>query len=164
MSAFLKYSQTRRNVVKEENPDMANTDVSRLLGEMWRNASSRERAPYVEQEKRERDIYNKTIARWRTEQARLDADSRKSHQSVQQMAGDFPKTASYDHIEARQEETHVRGSHLPYGYEGHHTEIAAVGSNDSRNSFHGEYRLPSLESYGAQYSSRGHPTAGSGEL
>jgi hypothetical protein len=162
MSAFLKYSQTRRNVVKEENPDMANTDVSRLLGEMWRNASPRERAPYVEQEKRERDIYNKTIARWRTEQAELDAASRTSHKSVQQMAGDFPTAASYDEVEARQEEMHRRSSHLPFGYEAHHTEIAAVDSNDSRNSFHGEYRLPIIESYGAQYSSRGHPTAGPG--
>ena len=29
MSAFLKYSQTRRKLVKKENPDMSNTDVSR---------------------------------------------------------------------------------------------------------------------------------------
>jgi hypothetical protein len=127
MSAFLKYSQTRRSIVKEENPDMSNTDVSRLLGEMWRNASPRERAPYVEQEKRERDIYNKDIARWRAEQNRLDAQSRTSHQSVQQM-GDY---------------------RIP-------------SDNDSRNSFHHEYRLPSIDSYGAQYSSRGHPTVGSG--
>mmetsp|Transcript_42533 Transcript_42533/g.102862 ORF Transcript_42533/g.102862 Transcript_42533/m.102862 type:complete len:104 (+) Transcript_42533:31-342(+) len=54
MSAFLKYSQTRRAKVKQDNPDMSNTDVSRLLGEMWRNASPRERSPYVEQEERER--------------------------------------------------------------------------------------------------------------
>ena len=160
MSAFLKYSQTRRSIVKEENPDMSNTDVSRLLGEMWRNASPRERAPYVEQEKRERDIYNKDIARWRAEQNRLDAQSRTSHQSVQQM-GDY-RIPSYDDVEARQEETNFRMSHMAYGYEGHHSEIAAVGSNDSRNSFHHEYRLPSVDSYGAQYSSRGHPTVGSG--
>lgn len=83
MSAFLKYSQTRRAKVKEDNPDMSNTDVSRLLGEMWRNASPKERAPYVEQEERERAIYKEDIKKWRDDQARMDAASRTSHQTVQ---------------------------------------------------------------------------------
>ena len=43
---------------------MSNTDVSRLLGEIWRSASHKERAPYVEQEEQERAIYKATIARW----------------------------------------------------------------------------------------------------
>jgi hypothetical protein len=83
MSAFLKYSQTRRAKVKEDNPDMSNTDVSRLLGEMWRNASPRERAPYVDEEERERAIYKENIRKWRDDQARIDAASRTSHQRVQ---------------------------------------------------------------------------------
>mmetsp|Transcript_42534 Transcript_42534/g.102867 ORF Transcript_42534/g.102867 Transcript_42534/m.102867 type:complete len:152 (+) Transcript_42534:31-486(+) len=83
MSAFLKYSQTRRAKVKQDNPDMSNTDVSRLLGEMWRNASPRERSPYVEQEERERALYKENIRKWRDDQARMDAASRTSHQTVQ---------------------------------------------------------------------------------
>jgi len=84
MSAFLKYSQTRRAKVKTDNPDMSNTDVSRLLGEMWRNATQKERAPYVEQEERERKVYKEAIKKWRDDQARMDAASRSSHQLVQQ--------------------------------------------------------------------------------
>lgn len=83
MSAFLKYSQSRRTKVKADNPDMSNTDVSRLLGEMWRNATPRERAPYVEQEEKERAIYKENIRKWRDDQARMDAASRTSHQTVQ---------------------------------------------------------------------------------
>jgi hypothetical protein len=86
MSAFLKYSQTRRAVVKRGNPDMSNTDVSRLLGEMWRNASSVERKPYKDQEKRERDDYKVRIQLWREERARVDSASRTSHCKVQTMA------------------------------------------------------------------------------
>lgn len=82
MSAFLKYSQKRRSAVKEQNPDMSNTDVSRLLGEMWRNASSEERAPYVEQEELERAQYKAEIKKWRQEQAKADAASRASHRTV----------------------------------------------------------------------------------
>lgn len=86
MSAFLKYSQKRRSVVKEENPDMSNTDVSRLLGEMWRTASAAEKAPYVEQELVEREKYKAVIKKFREEQTKRDAESRTSHQSIQQAA------------------------------------------------------------------------------
>jgi len=82
MSAFLKFSQTRRQRVKKENPDMSNTDVSRLLGEMWRNASPKEKVPYREQEERERAHYKEEIKKFKDEQARADAASRTSHQSV----------------------------------------------------------------------------------
>lgn len=53
MSAFLRYSLTRRKAVKADNPDMNNTDISRLLGEMWRNAPEEEKKPYVENELKE---------------------------------------------------------------------------------------------------------------
>ena len=53
MSAFLKYSQTRRKAVKVDNPDMNNTDISRLLGEMWRNASPQDKGPYIQAELKE---------------------------------------------------------------------------------------------------------------
>jgi hypothetical protein len=86
MSAFLKYSQTRRSIVKKDNPDMSNTDVSRLLGEMWRTASDKDRQPYVQQEMEERVAYKEEIKRWKDEQSRMDAASRTSHQNVQRMA------------------------------------------------------------------------------
>jgi HMG (high mobility group) box len=89
MSAFLKFSQKRRSVVKERNPDMSNTDVSRLLGEMWRNASAAERAPYVEQEERERAAYKAEIQKWREEQAKLDASTRTSHLDVMDVADEM---------------------------------------------------------------------------
>ena len=82
MSAFLKYSQKRRQEVKEANPEMNNTDISRLLGELWRAAGAAEKEPYVESEKVERAAYNEAIATWREEQAHLDAASRTSHHSV----------------------------------------------------------------------------------
>lgn len=120
---------------------MSNTDVSRLLGEMWRNASPRERAPYVEQEKRERAIYKKDIAMFRADQAKQDAASRTSHESVKRM-----------------------GDVMQRGFEEYRPEqIAPVASNDS-HSLH-EFRVPHFDPYaGSQYSSRGHPPVGTGKL
>ncbi|KAL7572111.1 hypothetical protein ACA910_001748 [Epithemia clementina (nom. ined.)] len=76
MSAFLKFSQTRRNMVRTANPELNNTDVSRLLGEIWRNASPAEQRPYVEQEKRERAQYKAIIKKWREKQAQKEASSK----------------------------------------------------------------------------------------
>ncbi|KAG7347011.1 HMG high mobility group box-containing protein [Nitzschia inconspicua] len=82
MSAFLKFSKQVRPKVKKENPDMGNTDVSCLLGEMWRNASPSEKAPYVEEELKERAEYKEKIQKFREQQATLDAATRIPHQSA----------------------------------------------------------------------------------
>jgi hypothetical protein len=95
MSAFLKYSQMRRGIVKEKNPDMSNTDVSRLLGEMWRNASPTEKAPYVEQEEGERAAYKQEIKRWREGQAKADVASRANHTRVGKMQAEAPVYESF---------------------------------------------------------------------
>ena len=85
MSAFLKFSQTRRKTVKEENPDISNTDVSRLLGEIWRNASDAEKAPYVEPEIVERNKYKEMTKKWREEKAQMDVAARTSHEAASQI-------------------------------------------------------------------------------
>lgn len=82
MSAFLKFSQKTRKEVKMNNPDMSNTDVSRLLGEMWRNASARTRAPFVEEELRERANYKEVAKAFRDKLAKEDAASRTSHEAA----------------------------------------------------------------------------------
>jgi hypothetical protein len=67
MSAFLYFSQGKRTQIKQDNGDMKNTEVSRLLGEMWRNAPEEERRPHIEKEKGEREKYKIAIAEWRAE-------------------------------------------------------------------------------------------------
>ena len=84
MSAFLKFSQNRRQRVKRENPELKNTDVSVLLGAMWRNASEEEKAPFQEQELRERVIYKENIKKFKDDLTRVDAATRTRHQSVQE--------------------------------------------------------------------------------
>ncbi|EJK52170.1 hypothetical protein THAOC_28594 [Thalassiosira oceanica] len=57
MSAFLMYAQRQRKIVQGDNPDLSNADVSRLLGEHWRNAKIEQKRPFLEREKAERKIY-----------------------------------------------------------------------------------------------------------
>lgn len=67
MSAFLYFSQGKRAQIKKENPDLKNTEVSRLLGSMWRNAPPEDRQPHVDKELGERKKYHVAIAAWRLE-------------------------------------------------------------------------------------------------
>lgn len=67
MSAFLYFSQDKRRKIKDANPGMRNTEVSRILGEMWKNASDAERNPHIDREATERAKYKVAIAKWRKE-------------------------------------------------------------------------------------------------
>mmetsp|Transcript_1761 Transcript_1761/g.3083 ORF Transcript_1761/g.3083 Transcript_1761/m.3083 type:complete len:389 (-) Transcript_1761:267-1433(-) len=77
MSAFLYFSQDKRRRIKENNPSIRNTEVSRILGEMWRNASEDERRPHIEKEKEEREKYKVAIAKWREDYEKKMEDQRK---------------------------------------------------------------------------------------
>lgn len=78
MSAFLYFSQGKRRQIKDANPSMKNTEVSRLLGEMWRNAPEEERRPHIEKEKEEREKYKVAISDWRKEYEEKQEKERKA--------------------------------------------------------------------------------------
>lgn len=83
MSAFLYFSQGRRSQIKAANPEMKNTQVSRILGEMWRNLAEEDRRPHVEKEMEERKKYKVAMAEWKVEhEAKLEAQ-RKTEQQQQ---------------------------------------------------------------------------------
>ncbi|KAI2490049.1 high mobility group [Fragilaria crotonensis] len=77
MSAFLYFSQDKRRQIKDANPTIRNTEVSRILGELWRNAGEEEKSPHVEREKSEREKYKVAIAEWRTEYEQKVEEQRK---------------------------------------------------------------------------------------
>jgi high mobility group protein B1 len=77
MSAFLYFSQDKRRQIKDENPTIRNTEVSRILGELWRSASDEEKKPHVEKEKEQRGKYKIAIAEWRKEYEKKMEEQRK---------------------------------------------------------------------------------------
>lgn len=50
MSAFLAYSNARRKEVTESNPTLSNGEISKVLAEMWRDASPERKQLYRDQE------------------------------------------------------------------------------------------------------------------
>lgn len=85
MSAFLYFSQDKRRKIKDANPGMRNTEVSRILGDMWKNASEEERTPHIEREASERAKYKVEIAEWRKE----DGERKEAEKKVQQEQAKF---------------------------------------------------------------------------
>ena len=65
---------------------MKNTQISRILGDMWKNATEDEKRPYVEKEKAEREEYKVAMAKWREE---FDA-KQEAERKAQQMAYNAP--------------------------------------------------------------------------
>jgi high mobility group protein B2 len=82
MSAFLFYSQGKRKELKDVNPGLKNTEISRLLSERWKSASDDERLPFIEREKMERDVYIQDIAEWRKQKDEEEKALRQHRQRV----------------------------------------------------------------------------------
>lgn len=91
-SAFLYFSGERRGTIKEENPGIANTDVSKELGRLWREMSDDQKKPYVDQEKAERVKYNEDMAHYKgliaeeeaKEKEKRDEEQREFKEKVEQ--------------------------------------------------------------------------------
>lgn len=71
-SAFLLFSLTKRKELKSKNPALKNTDISRMLGELWRVTSDEEKQPFIDQEAVEREKYKEEMSVWRELKAKDD--------------------------------------------------------------------------------------------
>ena len=66
--------------MKEKNPQLKNTEISRILGELWRNTGDDEKEPFVLQEEVEREKYKENMAVWRKKKA-IDDEIKKQERA-----------------------------------------------------------------------------------
>ncbi|OEU15810.1 HMG-box, partial [Fragilariopsis cylindrus CCMP1102] len=57
MSAFLSFSNSKRQYVKNKHKDVKNAEVSRILAQMWKDADAEEKKMFVDGEFRLRQEY-----------------------------------------------------------------------------------------------------------
>jgi hypothetical protein len=115
MSAFLYFSQGRRKQIKDQNQDIKNTQVSRLLGEMWRNSSEDARKPYIDKEKGEREKYKVAIAEWRKE-FEAKKEEQRLQQEAQQQPMVWPQAVQYNQegVDDSNQHQHAQYAQHPY--------------------------------------------------
>lgn len=65
MSAFLAYSNSRRAMVKKQNPQLGNAELSKQLSTMWKEAPDDIRQKYKDQEFSKRQAYKSAMAEWK---------------------------------------------------------------------------------------------------
>ena len=64
-NAFMIFSAARRTEIKEANPDMKSTDISKELGMLWKAMSDDDKKPFEQQAATEKDAYDKAMAAYK---------------------------------------------------------------------------------------------------
>ena len=64
MSAFMFYSNSMREKVKEDNPGIAFTDVAKKIGEMWKELTAEDKAPFEAQAEADKERYSKEMGEY----------------------------------------------------------------------------------------------------
>lgn len=139
MSAFLSFSNSKRAYVKEKHPNVGNAEISRILAQMWKDASPEERKDHVDREFKLRQEYKTAIAEWRRNSEIEIQAARKEREDQAMKAvlegkplGGGRDLSSYpDHDQHEQEVDHESRGALPQedgyvpavAYGGHHVNI-----------------------------------------
>tara|TARA_Y100000385_G_scaffold231727_1_gene243927 strand:+ start:188 stop:1096 length:909 start_codon:yes stop_codon:yes gene_type:complete len=62
LNAYMHFTMDQRTTVKEDNPDMTNTEVTKELGRMWReDMSGEDKEPYIEAAANDKQRYHREM-------------------------------------------------------------------------------------------------------
>jgi hypothetical protein len=179
MSAFLAFSNLKRAEVKEDNPGLGNSERSRVLAKMWKEAPEDERKNYIDKEYKLRQTYKTAIAEWRRNSEGVMQAARKEREdeALRTVLGTAdkggPRLSSKDGgkisphsaiIEPHPLEpndgrhSHHHQHHFQYAQQHPHPNTAPPSMpliEENRDSFHGQQHqhYPSYTSSGLQGSS-----------
>ena len=68
LNKYMSFTKAMRAGVATAHPEMSPKDVSRELGQQWRAMSDEDKAPYIEMAKQNKEVSEKALAVWETEQ------------------------------------------------------------------------------------------------
>ena len=64
LSAFMIFSMDKRAQVLADNPGIAFTDVAKKIGELWKQATADDKAPYEERARQDKERYKNALAEY----------------------------------------------------------------------------------------------------
>lgn len=69
LSAFMLFSQEKRNQIKTDNPEATFGQIGKLLGESWKSASESEKAPFLAKAEKEKEKYAEAMKNYKKSSA-----------------------------------------------------------------------------------------------
>jgi len=65
MNSFMVFSHLERKRLAEENPELHNADLSKILGRKWKSLSPAQRQPYIDEAERLRVVHTETFPEYK---------------------------------------------------------------------------------------------------
>jgi len=74
LSAYMFFANDKRDLVHKENPGIKFGEVGKLLGEMWKDLTEKDKQPYLAKAKADKERYESEKARYQAGGADDDED------------------------------------------------------------------------------------------
>lgn len=65
LNSYFRFAQDKRSEVKEQNPDMKPTDITKAIKSLWDELSDEDKKPYTDKANEEMEIYKAATAEWK---------------------------------------------------------------------------------------------------
>jgi hypothetical protein len=66
LSAFMLFSQEKRNQIKTDNPEATFGQIGKLLGDAWKSASDDDKAPFLAKAEKEKEKYVEAMKKYKS--------------------------------------------------------------------------------------------------
>ena len=82
-SAFLSFSNSKRTEVKQLNKELNNTELSRVLAKLWKEAPEEERKTFIDEEFKLRQKYKESMKAWKKANEKNENDNFKRERELE---------------------------------------------------------------------------------
>jgi hypothetical protein len=104
MSAFLAFLHSNRKDVKNKHKDATNTDISRILAKMWKDADMIEKEFFITEESQRRQEYKEAMSKWKMrqgEEMKMMREERECGAMASVREGELPSISRTNDVHTR---------------------------------------------------------------
>jgi hypothetical protein len=98
LSAYILFCKDHREAIKSKNPNYKVTDITKALGEMWKNVSDKKKKEYEEKASVDKARYAEEMADYTPPQVDEETPKGKRKEKKEKKDGDKPKRAPSAYI------------------------------------------------------------------